>query len=125
MKLSLIRRADAVLLALAILAAALWWGFTHFGGTAGAAVVVQTPTGSATYPLDKPAAFSLTGNGGIVLQVEIKDGGVRVSHSTCPDKVCVRSGRISKSGESIICAPNRVAIKISGENGKLPDAMTG
>ena len=50
---------------------------------------------------------------------------VYVNVSNCPDKVCMRSGRISKSGESIICAPNRVAIKIGGKKVNLPDAMTG
>ena len=60
---------------------------------------------------------------GVVVCCE--NGEIYIKESDCPDKVCVRSGIISKSGESIICAPNRVAIKISGENGKLPDAMTG
>ncbi len=50
-------------------------------------------------------------------------GEIYVKESVCPDKVCVRSGRISKAGEGIICAPNRVAIEISGEN--QLDALTG
>jgi hypothetical protein len=58
-------------------------------------------------------------------QVTSENGEIYIEESDCPDKVCVRSGRISKSGEGIICAPNRVAIKINGEKGNLPDAMTG
>lgn len=54
-----------------------------------------------------------------------ENGEIYVKDSDCTDKVCVRSGRICKSGESIICAPNRVAIKIDGKNGGMPDAMTG
>ena len=54
-----------------------------------------------------------------------ENGEIYVKNSVCPDKVCVRSGRVSKSGESIICAPSRVAIKIDGKKGSLPDAMTG
>lgn len=50
---------------------------------------------------------------------------IYVKDSTCPDKVCVRSGRISKAGECIICAPNRVAIEISGKNENQLDALTG
>lgn len=52
-------------------------------------------------------------------------GEIFIKESDCPDKVCVRSGRISKSGEGIICAPNRVAVKIDGKKGDLPDAITG
>ena len=52
-----------------------------------------------------------------------ENGEIYVKESSCPDKVCVRSGRISKSGEGIICAPNRVAVEISGKN--QLDALTG
>ncbi len=54
-----------------------------------------------------------------------ENGEIYIKESNCPDKVCMRSGRISKSGESIICAPNRVAVKIDGKKGNLPDAITG
>ena len=53
------------------------------------------------------------------------NGEIYVKESTCTDKVCVRSGKTSKSGEGIICAPNRVSIEIDGKNTDLPDAMTG
>jgi hypothetical protein len=54
--------------------------------------------------------------------VEIDDGKVRMVDSACPDKLCVRSGWISRPGESIVCLPNRVVIEIkSGEGG--PDAV--
>lgn len=60
---------------------------------------------------------------GVVVCCE--NGEVYIKESDCPDKVCIRSGRISKSGEGIICAPNRVAIKIDGKKGNMPDAITG
>ncbi len=60
---------------------------------------------------------------GVVVSCE--NGEIYVKESTCPDKVCLRSGKISKSGEGIICAPNRVSIEIDGENTNSPDAMTG
>ncbi len=52
-------------------------------------------------------------------------GEIYVKESVCPDKVCVRSGRISKAGEGIICAPNRVAVEISGKDKNQLDALTG
>ena len=59
---------------------------------------------------------------GVVVTCE--KGEVFVTESTCTDKVCMRSGKISKSGEGIICAPNRVSIEIDGKS-DFPDAMTG
>lgn len=55
----------------------------------------------------------------------LKDGEIFVEASKCADKVCLRSGKISKAGEGIICAPNRVSIEIDGKKVDLPDAMTG
>ena len=48
--------------------------------------------------------------------VKVEDGKVFVVDSTCPDKVCEKTGKISKSGGSIICIPNRISIEISGES---------
>lgn len=56
--------------------------------------------------------------------IACENGEIYVKESTCTDKVCMRSGKISKSGEGIICAPNRVSIEIDGKS-DLPDAVTG
>ena len=46
---------------------------------------------------------------------EIKDGKVSMISADCPDKLCVRSREISAVGESIVCLPNNVILKITGE----------
>ncbi len=58
------------------------------------------------------------------LTVEIKNGKVRVVNSTCKDKLCVKEGWISKSGESIVCLPNRISISIIGRNDQPVDSVT-
>lgn len=52
--------------------------------------------------------------GGCVLLVE--EGGIRFSDADCPDKLCVRSGRLSKNGDTAACVPNKVVVVI--ENGE-------
>ena len=59
------------------------------------------------------------------VEISCENGEICVTESTCSDKVCMRSGKISKAGEGIICAPNRVSIEIDGEKINSPDAMTG
>lgn len=39
---------------------------------------------------------------------------VWVAHSDCPDQICVRGGKIDKPGQSLVCLPNRVVVKITG-----------
>lgn len=49
----------------------------------------------------------------------VDNGAVSVTESGCSDKICVRTGKISRGGEAIICVPNRVAVTI--ENGAESD----
>ena len=49
--------------------------------------------------------------------VKIANGSVVMFESTCKNQVCVRHGAISSTGESIICLPNRVVVKIEGKGG--------
>lgn len=78
-------------------------------------VEIKTPfdkTG-ALYPLHENRELSLEGRIGKVI-IEIKDRRVRVRESSCPDKVCVKTGWIKRSGEIIVCAPNQITIRILG-----------
>lgn len=47
---------------------------------------------------------------------EIKDGKARMISADCPDKLCVHSREISDTGESIVCLPNHVILKITGDD---------
>ena len=51
-----------------------------------------------------------------MLTVEVKEQRIRVVHSTCPNKVCVHTGWISKKNESITCLPNAILIILVEEN---------
>ena len=41
-----------------------------------------------------------------------KDGG-RVSSSPCPDKVCVHQGKITQSGQTVACVPEKVLVTLT------------
>ncbi|NMB97400.1 MAG: NusG domain II-containing protein [Clostridiaceae bacterium] len=48
--------------------------------------------------------------------IVIEDGKVRFESSDCPDQVCVRTGWISKPGQTAVCLPAGIIVKIVGEN---------
>lgn len=50
--------------------------------------------------------------------VEIDKDKVRMLYSPCPDKDCERQGWVSRSGQMIVCLPNRVVIKIESDRTK-------
>jgi hypothetical protein len=59
-------------------------------------------------------------------EIEIKGERVRVVNSPCRRKICVHTGWIHKSYQTIICVPNRVVIDLMGGKGKDGlDGVTG
>ncbi len=56
--------------------------------------------------------------------VLIEKEGVTMLNSSCPDKHCINTGRISKKNESIVCLPNRVVVEFSDKKGSV-DAVAG
>lgn len=67
--------------------------------------------------------ISVQGESGILVVIKIHNGEVQVVSSDCPDKTCVKTGKISKAGEMIVCLPARISVKIEGKGSA--DALTG
>ena len=59
---------------------------------------------------------------GAVIEID-KDGAHFVS-SPCPDKICVNKGIIKRAGESAVCLPQRVSVRIEGGDSEI-DSVTG
>ena len=59
--------------------------------------------------------------------LEVKGGAIRLlpmPDSVCPRKICSHTGWIRRAGETIICVPNRLAIRLTGESEGGVDAVT-
>ncbi len=69
----------------------------------------------AQYPLDTDIVKEIetaSGNNTLI----IKNGEAFVSNADCPDKLCVNYKPISKTGESIICLPHKLAITVESNS---------
>lgn len=74
------------------------------------------------YGIDNAYEYKIDSDMDVILLLE-KDG-VSVKHSDCPDKLCVNMGKITKSGECIVCLPAKVSVLLySDDNSKL-DGVT-
>lgn len=116
--------ADAlVILSVLSVAALLLLGFLRSAETASSEnlLVIRTPTETLTYPLSADRTVTVS-SGNITLTVEIRDGRARVSDSDCPDKICQRTGWISRKGETVICAPAAVRLTVTDPKGGVGDA---
>ena len=62
---------------------------------------------------------------GAAVVVEQDEGGeVWLSEADCPNLLCVKTGKIRYAGQSIVCLPHKVAVRIVGGASAL-DAVTG
>ena len=108
-------RTDLAILLL-ILAAGLsiTWYFWH-GAVPGREIVVSVDNLERyRFSLEKDGEHTIRGRLG-PMRIRIEGGRARVTASGCPLKICMKMGGISRSGQSIICLPNRVVIRVVGE----------
>jgi hypothetical protein len=66
----------------------------------------------ARYPIDRDISFTIEGKDG-PLFIKIAQKGVAVTHATCKNQVCVRTGVVRRPFQQIICAPNHVIVEIT------------
>ncbi len=81
-------------------------------------LIYRKPALTVTAP-DYARTFSLDEDRTVVLEhitVHIENGKVWVTDADCADKVCERTGVISRGGQSIVCLPHGVVIRIGGES---------
>ena len=71
-------------------------------------------TETARYPLDKDLRIDIETEGGHVNTLVIEDGKAFIEKADCPDGLCVKQGRIFEEGETVICLPHKVVVRIEG-----------
>lgn len=104
---------DVILVASVLLAAAALFCALRFSrGKGGAVSITVNGEDFGTYPLSEDADIDVKG----LLTVSVRDGKAYVSSSTCRGKTCVHERPVSRSGETIVCLPNGVVVRILGES---------
>ena len=119
----MVTRGDKLLVAVVVtVALALWPVGAVLAGGADPLVVVDTPDGSYSLPLDVDSTYRFEGSLGAVV-VSVEDGAVRVVESACPEGYCVRQGPVSSVGRSIVCIPSGVTVRVGGDDDAGVDAV--
>ncbi len=65
--------------------------------------------------------FSIKGKENVVFHL-FEDGSICFEKSDCPDKLCIKTGKISKPGQFAACLPNGLLLKIVSTNDDNRDA---
>lgn len=115
---------DGLVVAAVVALAAVTAGATWGGTTENLTVVISIDGAEADrFPLDGTGEHTYTA-GGYTLHVEENSAGVCVASSDCPTQDCVHTGTISRGGQSIVCLPARLSVRLVGGDGSV-DAVIG
>ena len=119
-----LKRGDLYLIIGCLLAALICCGLWLLLRQDGAEVIVeQNGRETARYALAEDRTVRIEGEGGYNTLV-ILGGEVWLSEADCPNLLCVKTGKIRYAGQSIVCLPHKLAVRIAGGASSL-DAVTG
>jgi hypothetical protein len=82
-------------------------------GVAGDTLVIRTSDSVYEINLEDERSHVIDGHMGKAILV-IRDGKASLSNAPCPLKICEAMGPISRSGDVILCLPNRIYIRVAG-----------
>lgn len=117
--------ADRILIAVLIVASVTSFFVADLLATHGFTVLVEVRN-VVVYKgnLSEDSTVSVHGALGDVT-IQMKDGKVAVVKAHCPNRICMRTGWRSLAGESIICVPNHLVVRILGDSEIKVQGVTG
>jgi hypothetical protein len=120
---SIVRPADAIVVALAaLLVGAAWATLWGNGGPAEFARITAPGVPDREVELAQDARFEVRGRIG-PSRLEIRDRQVRFVDSPCVGRYCVHAGWLSRSGQVAACLPNGIVVEVAGGDREF-DALT-
>ncbi|XOQ43888.1 MAG: NusG-II domain-containing protein [Clostridium sp.] len=119
-----------ILLGVLIFSAAGWLYYQHQSSSTGTVAEIYykselVKTVDLTEKIDR--TFSIPQNENVVFH-QFSDGSICFEESDCPDKICIKTGRLRTVGQSAACLPNQIILKIVAKNGRNasdPDIVIG
>lgn len=109
------RKSDIVLI-VSLFVTAVLFNFILYGGTTDRAVIKLDGETVETLNLSKNQSIIIDRDE-IYVEIVVESGKVFINESSCPDKLCVRQGKISGRNQSLVCLPNRLVVEITGMPG--------
>ncbi len=114
----MIKKRDIILALVLILLGIVCYGVIRLGQKKGSQVIIyEDQKEIGRYDLNTDTTKEIQTAKGINI-LEIKNGMAYVTEADCPDQVCIRMGKILKTGENIVCLPHKLVIQVEGDDGQ-------
>ncbi|MCI8465769.1 MAG: NusG domain II-containing protein [Lachnospiraceae bacterium] len=99
------------------------WFYLRLMREEGAFVVIETEGKEmGRYSLSESLTVELSSPGG-TNRLVIENGTAKITEADCPDRLCVNQKAVRYQGESIICLPHKMTIRIEGGGESGVDAV--
>ena len=107
------KKRDIILVVSLLVVAGIVFLIFNFNNKSGKTVII-TENGSTygTYSLSENKEIDIKTDFGHN-KVVIKDGKVHMEEADCPDKYCVKQGKITKTRQNIVCLPHKIVVEIA------------
>ena len=115
---------DKILIVFFILVIFYLFSKTGIGTTGDWVVIEMNQREVSRHRLNENRVIPVKGRLGIT-EVEILNGKARIRHSPCKNKICIKAGDIQYADRLLACIPNRVVVRVIGEQQRGVDAIVG
>lgn len=126
MKRKTLCKGDMLLIGAVLAAAVCCFIFFSLGGGPACTAVVEQNGAElrrvSLEALEEPLRLEIGGEYPLVLMMDQE--GVWIAEAACPDQICVRTGKITRPGQTVVCLPARLSVRLTG-GGERVDATTG
>lgn len=116
------KKGDLLIITAVFLAAIIFGNFVSTGKLDDTKTVIIVRDGKEIhrYRIDENYEKTIRiENEGEINTINIEDGKVSVTEANCHDELCVKSHKISRDGEMIVCLPHKLYVKIEDDSGGM------
>ena len=116
---------DILLILAVLILAGGFWLYSSFSMDKGAEAIVSVDGEElCRLSLDVDTSYTI-GEGEHFNILVISGGEAWMSDASCPDHICVNSGKVSLEGQTIVCLPNKTIVSIVGGEDSGLDGVAG
>lgn len=117
-----LRAGDYVIIFGSLFAIVFMFYRSFIASSSGLYVEITGESFKASYDIREERVLDVEGPLGTT-RVIIRGGETWIEDSPCPDKLCVKMGKIKREGAQVICLPNRVVVELKGSK-ELIDSIS-
>lgn len=115
------KKGDLIIILILAVAAVSWFAVNRLGETEAEREIVIETNGSVYQVIQVKEKMELQDihielENGNYIDIVADENGAYVKDVICPDKICQKTGRVNKVGQSIVCLPNKVVVYIEGKS---------